>query len=71
MIAMTKRALGEAGVNVDTLESAAAASGKAAAQTRIERSGTVILVKNLPYNASEAELQVLSSHSCCESIDAS
>lgn len=64
VIAMTKRALGEAGVNVEALESAAAASGKAAAQTRIERSGTVLLVKNLPYTASEAELQVLSHLTC-------
>ena len=58
VIALTKRALGEAGVSVDALESAAAASGKAAAQKQVERSGTVLLVKNLPYTASEAELQV-------------
>ena len=58
MIALTKRALGESGVNVDALESAAAASGKAAGQTRVERSGTVLLVKNLPYTASGPELQV-------------
>lgn len=64
VIAMTKRALGEAGVNVDALESAAAVSGKAAAQMRIERSGTVLLVKNLPYTACEAELQVLSHLTC-------
>ena len=68
MIVMTKRALWEAGVNVDVLEGAAAASGKAAAQMRIERSGTVLLVKNLPYTACEAELQVL-SHLTCE-VDA-
>ena len=58
MIAMTKRALGEAGVDVEALEGAAAASGKAAAQKHVERSGTALLVKNLPYTASEAELQV-------------
>ena len=58
MIAMTKRALGKAGVNVDALEGAAAASGKAAAQKRVERSSTALLVKNLPYTASEMELQV-------------
>jgi len=58
VIAMTKRALGEAGVNVDALESAAAASGKAAAQKRVKRSATALLVKNLPYTASEMELQV-------------
>ena len=58
VIAMTKRALGEAGVDVEALEGAAAASGKAAAQKHIERSGTALLVKNLPYTASEAELQV-------------
>ena len=60
VIALTKRALGEAGVNVDALETAAAASGKAAAQMRVERSGTALLVKNLPYSASEPELQVFS-----------
>lgn len=58
VIALTKHALGGAGVNVDALESAAAASGQAASQKRIERSGTVLLVKNLPYTASEPELQV-------------
>ena len=58
MIALTKRALGEAGVDVDALETAAAASGKAAAHMRVERSGTALLVKNLPYSASEPELQV-------------
>ena len=58
MIALTKRALGESGVNVDALESAAAASGKAVGQTRVERSGTALLVKNLPYTASGPELQV-------------
>ena len=58
VIAMTKRALGEAGVDVEALEGAAAASGKAAAQKHVERSGTALLVKNLPYTASEAELQV-------------
>ena len=58
VIALTKRALGESGVNVDALEGAAAASGKAAGQRRVERSGSVLLVKNLPYTASESELQV-------------
>ena len=58
VIALTKRALGEAGVDVEALEGAAAASGKAAAQQHVERSGTALLVKNLPYTASEAELQV-------------
>ena len=58
VIALTKRALGESGVNVDALESAAAASGKAATQKQVERSGTVLLVKNLPYTASEPDLQV-------------
>ena len=58
VIALTKRALGEAGVDVEVLEGAAAASGKAAAQKHVERSGTALLVKNLPYTAAEAELQV-------------
>ena len=73
VIALTKRALGDSGVNVDALETAAAASGKAAGQTRVERSGSVLLVKNLPYTASEPELQVLltqlvsSYKRCCTS----
>jgi hypothetical protein len=58
VLALTKRALGGAGVNVGALEAAAAASGKAAATQSIARSGSALLVKNLPYSASEAELQV-------------
>lgn len=59
MIAMTKAALAEAGVNVEALEASAAVSGKAAAlQPGAERSSTVLLVKNLPYSTTEADLLV-------------
>ncbi len=58
VIAMTKRSLGEAGVDVAALEAAAAAGGRAAAKTAVARSPTTLLVKNLPYTASEAELEV-------------
>ena len=58
VIALTKRALADAGVDTDTLEAAAAAGGSAAAQRAVERSGAALLVKNLPYSATEAELEV-------------
>lgn len=60
IVALTKAALAEAGVNVDTLEAAAAAGGRQAAQggKAIPRSSTALLVKNLPYSANERELQV-------------
>ncbi|CAL8464375.1 g3910 [Coccomyxa elongata] len=57
VIALTKRALGEAGVDVAALEAAAAAAGKSAARAAVARSPTTLLVKNLPYTATEAELQ--------------
>ncbi|BDA49748.1 Multiple RNA-binding domain-containing protein 1 [Coccomyxa sp. Obi] len=56
VIALTKRALGEAGVDVAALEAAAAAAGKAAARANVARSPTTLLVKNLPYTATETEL---------------
>lgn len=59
VIALTKAALGDAGVDVGQLESAAAASGRASAGAPgVERSSTVLLVKNLPYSATQEELQV-------------
>ncbi len=69
VIALTKRALGEAGVDVVALEAAAAAAGKSAARAAVARSPTTLLIKNLPYTATEAELQVGAvhclQHSCC------
>ncbi|EFJ46013.1 hypothetical protein VOLCADRAFT_63158, partial [Volvox carteri f. nagariensis] len=56
VIAATKQALAEAGVCVEALERAAAASGKAAATRSVARSGTALLVKNLPYSANDDEL---------------
>lgn len=58
MIALTKRALDEAGINVTAIEAAAAAGGAAAKSTAVARSSTALLVKNLPYSATEAELEV-------------
>jgi len=56
VIADTKRALEEAGVDLELLERAAAAGGGAAARGRLARSGTTILVKNLPYEVTREEL---------------
>ena len=59
VIALTKAALAEAGVSVEALEDAATRSGSAASsKPSVDRSETVILVKNLPYSASEGELMV-------------
>ncbi|GAB4818001.1 hypothetical protein N2152v2_005047 [Parachlorella kessleri] len=61
VIAETKRQLGEAGAAVDLLESAASAAGRGAQQQQraVPRSDAVLLVKNLPYSATEAELEAL------------
>ncbi|GIM08321.1 hypothetical protein Vretimale_12361 [Volvox reticuliferus] len=59
VIAATKHALAEAGVNVEALERAAAASGKASTARSVLRSSTTLLVKNLPYSADEDELAEL------------
>lgn len=48
-----------AGVDVAKLEAAAAAGGKAAASKAVARSDSVLVVKNLPFSASEAELEAL------------
>ena len=57
VLALTKRALEEAGVSVDALEQAAAASGKASLGKSAPRSSNVLLVKNLPYSAAHEDLQ--------------
>ena len=59
VIALTKSGLAEAGVNVEALEAAASVSGKAAGeQPGVDRSSTTLVVKNLPYTATEADLMV-------------
>lgn len=47
------------GADVSKLEAAAAAGGKAAASKAVARSDSVLVVKNLPFSASEAELEAL------------
>ena len=47
------------GADVAKLEAAAAAGGKAAASKAVARSDSVLVVKNLPFSASEAELEAL------------
>eukprot|EP00879_Flechtneria_rotunda_P010492 GHRR01010968.1.p1 GENE.GHRR01010968.1~~GHRR01010968.1.p1 ORF type:complete len:379 (+),score=174.71 GHRR01010968.1:1448-2584(+) len=59
VIAQTKAALANAGINAAALEAAAAAGGKASAKTSVARSNTSLLVKNLPYTADEDELRQL------------
>lgn len=59
VIAATKSALGDAGVAVEKLDEAAAASGKAADSKAVERSPSTLLVKNLPYTVTLQELQEL------------
>ena len=51
IIAETKRALSDEGVNIEVLEEVA--SGK---EVKVNRSSTVMLVKNLPFSTTEAEL---------------
>lgn len=54
VIADTKRELEKGGVDVAALEAAAARSGAAG-----PRSNSVVLLKNLPFSASEEELRPL------------
>jgi multiple RNA-binding domain-containing protein 1 len=61
VIAQTKQALGDAGVDIAKLEAAAAASGKASLSKSVARSGTVLLLKNLQWATSEEELLDLCS----------
>lgn len=51
IIAETKRALADEGVNVEVLDEVA--SGK---EIKVNRSSTLVLVKNLPFLTTEAEL---------------
>lgn len=48
-----------AGADVAKLEAAAAAGGKAAATKGVARSDSVLVVKNLPFSASEEELETM------------
>jgi multiple RNA-binding domain-containing protein 1 len=59
VIAQTKAALTDGGINVPALEAAAAASGAASARASVPRSATTLLVKNLPYSTDEDELRGL------------
>ncbi len=52
MIAETKRLLATEGVDIEALEKAAE-GGK---EAKVKRSGSVVLVKNLPYSTTEDEL---------------
>ena len=63
IIALTKASLTEAGVDVGALEAAAAAGGKMAVLggKAVSRSKTTLLVKNLPYSATQRDLQVSST----------
>ena len=61
VVSLTKSALGDAGVDVEALEAAAAAVGErnnGAGKKTLERSDRTLLVKNLPYSATEADLMV-------------
>jgi multiple RNA-binding domain-containing protein 1 len=66
VIAETKSALAEAGVDVEALVNAAAAAGgggkgdkKAKEKSSVVRSDCILLVKNLPYSADEEELETM------------
>ncbi len=48
-----------AGADVTKLEAAASAGGKAAASKAVARSDSVLVVKNLPFSASQEELETL------------
>lgn len=59
VIAQTKAALADGGINTKALEAAAAVSGSAAAHKSVARSSSSLLVKNLPYSSDVEELQQL------------
>ena len=62
VVALTKKGLEEGGADVTALEQAALTSGKASTKAPgVDRSSTVLLVKNLPYSATETELLVSES----------
>ena len=54
-----QKCFANAGVSVVMLEEAAAASGKASATHAVQRSPVCLLVKNLPYSATEEDLTEL------------
>ena len=60
VIALTKASLADAGVDVAALEAAAQAGGHAARALRsgLERSPSVLLVKNLAYSITRSDLLV-------------
>ena len=69
VLAVTKEELADAGVNVAALERAAHASGHAASESNLPRSRTVLLVKNLPYEATEDSLhELISKYGTCVKV---
>jgi hypothetical protein len=61
VVAATKKELAEVGVSIAALERASRASGHAASSSEVSRSSTVLLVKNLPTEATEDALEELFS----------
>ena len=59
VLAATKQDLAAGGVNVAALEAAAQQSGHARQQSKIARSKTVLLIKNLPFEATEDSIREL------------
>lgn len=59
VLAATKQDLAAGGVNVAALEAAAQQSGHASQKSKICRSKTVLLLKNLPFEATEDSIQEL------------
>lgn len=59
VVAATKKELAESGVNIAALERAARASGHASTDSSVKRSPMVLLVKNLPSEATEDALEEL------------
>lgn len=57
VLAATKAALGDTGVSIKALESAAASAGHSGKSAVVKRSTDTILVKNLPFQVTEQELQ--------------
>lgn len=59
VLAATKEDLSAEGVNVETLEAAAQQSGHTTAGQPVARSKTVLLLKNLPFQATEESIHEL------------
>jgi multiple RNA-binding domain-containing protein 1 len=70
VLAAIKEELEQEGVNIRSLEQAARASGSAARDSKLARSDTVLVLKNLPYSAAEDEIADLFQkyHGCSRLI---